>query len=531
MKRLAGDAARTRLYRRALVAPALGCLLVVAGCISREGIHREVAASRAAAYAAWQRRQANEKETEPLLKGDLTLEDALKLAMVYNKPLRAAIQEKEIGRGRIVESYSEALPKISAVGTYTRLDKVSSLDVGGRSISLGFINNYSVGLEVRQPLFRGGAISAAMRAARVFAALGDEVVRGQVQQTIYQVAQAYFDALLAQHLYTVFEDAVRSAEVHLKDVQRKREGGVASEFDILRARVDVSNFRAEMIQQRNRVHLAKTRLFKAVGVSQQSNVELRDKLTHEAVTPDRQEAVRLAYMNRPDLYQAELAVRLQQEALRIARSRYWPNVDLSFTQQWARPDPHFTTADHWGDQWVAGAVLDWPLFDGLSREGRIIQERAALEQRQIELVDAQEQALLEIQQAILSLRDAEEFVQSQRLNLERAAEGLRLSEVGYREGINTEVEVTDARAALTRARGLYYQAVYDHTMVRLELQRAMGVLGPKAGDYGVPTESPARPARVEQFAVPAAPLPGGDNPNAGKQAADAGPKPEGEKMP
>ena len=54
--------------------------------------------------------------------------------------------------------------------------------------------------------------------------------------------------------------------------------------------------------------------------------------------------------------------------------------------------------------------------------------------------------LLEIQQAILSLRDAEEFVDSQRLNLTRATGGLRLAEGGYREGINTEVEVTDARA-------------------------------------------------------------------------------------
>jgi len=65
--------------------------------------------------------------------------------------------------------------------------------------------------------------------------------------------------------------------------------------------------------------------------------------------------------------------------------------------------------------------------------------------------------------------------------LNRASEGLRLAEVGYREGVNTRVELTDARAALTRASGLYYQSLYQHTLARLNLQFATGILGPKAG--------------------------------------------------
>ncbi|GAI52983.1 unnamed protein product, partial [marine sediment metagenome] len=115
--------------------------------------------------------------------------------------------------------------------------------------------------------------------------------------------------------------------------------------------------------------------------------------------------------------------------------------------------------------------MEVPIFDGLKREGEIIQARASLQKHRINLLDAQEQTLLEIQQAILSLRDADEFVESQKMNLERAKEGLRLAEVGYEAGINTEVEVIDARAAHTRAQAYYYQAVYEHTVARLKLQR------------------------------------------------------------
>jgi hypothetical protein len=54
--------------------------------------------------------------------------------------------------------------------------------------------------------------------------------------------------------------------------------------------------------------------------------------------------------------------------------------------------------------------------------------------------------------------------------------------VGYREGIASQVEVSDARSALTTARGLYYESVYGHVVSRLNLQLAMGTLGPKPGE-------------------------------------------------
>ena len=340
---------------------------------------------------------------------------------------------------------------------------------------------------------------AAVRTAQIYSALADEQVRGAVQGTIHAVAGQYYEVLLARHLYAVNQDAVKSAERHLADVKQKRKGGLASEFDVLRAEVDVSSFKAEMIQQRNRVHLARARLLRTMGVSQESEVALSDELTYRPMKPILQEAMRVAHGNRPDLYQAELGVRFQDEAVRIVGSQYWPRVDAVFTQTWARPDPHSSTEDEWGDAWTVGAVLEWPLFDGFRRRGRLIEERARLEQSHIRLLDAQERAQLEIQQAILSLRDAEEFVESQRLNLQRAGEALRLAEVGYRQGVNTEVEVIDARAALTRAKGLHYQAVYSHVISRLALQRAMGILGPRAGDAPATREGSAQPGRIEEF--------------------------------
>jgi outer membrane protein len=230
------------------------------------------------------------------------------------------------------------------------------------------------------------------------------------------------------------------------------------------------------------VDLAKSLLLKAIGVLQKGDVVLADELEYWPMKPVLEEALRIAHANRPDLYQAELEVRLQKEALRVARSEYWPKLDAFFQELWGRPDPSSVTTVEWDDTWNAGLAVNLSIFDGLGREGRVHQQKATLEQSRFRLANTQEKAFLEIRQALLTLRNAEEFVESQKLNLGRASEGLRLAQVGYREGIASEVEVADARSALTLARGLYYESVYGHAISRLNLQLAMGILGPGAGE-------------------------------------------------
>jgi len=474
---------------------------MIAGCESEDSVYRDVRATRVHAYEQWKNAQENGDASKPMLKGQLSLQDALKVALSYNKSLQAALQEKEISRGLIQESYAEVLPTISGNVDYTRKDKVGGFEIGGQEITIGDVDNYAVGLQVTQPLFRAGAASA-IRAARLYSLSANEQVRGTVQAVIYDVAKGYYDTLLAQHLYKVNYDAVESAKAHLNSVQIKRKQGVASDFDVLRSQVDVSNFEAEMIQQRNRIHLAKAQLLKTLGASQGSDIMLSDSLEYAAMTPVLDEAVRLAYENRPDLYQADLNVRIQREALAVANSNYWPKIDAWFKQDWAKPDPHVPMFIEWGNAWTAGITASLPIFDGFKREGRIVQERERLKQRQIQLIDAEERTLLEIQQAILSVLDAEEFVDSQRMNLDRAKEALRLAEVGYRQGVQESVAVIEAMSALTRAQGLYYEAVYTHSLARVTLQKAMGILGPRAGATELPRNVQARPGEIREFDEP-----------------------------
>ena len=191
------------------------------------------------------------------------------------------------------------------------------------------------------------------------------------------------------------------------------------------------------------------------------------------------EAVKAALENRPELYEAELSVRLQKESLQVAQSAYLPSLSTFVTGTEANPAPHTPIETVWGAGWTAGIEASIPIFD-MGREGKVATEKAHLRQREKQLAEARERVFMEVRQALLTVQDTDEFVDSQKLNLNRAAESLRLVEVGYREGVQSQIDVTDAQTAVTQTRGFYYQAIYDHCMARLALQRVIGSLGVKS---------------------------------------------------
>ncbi len=468
---------RQKAARFALVV-LVGSLL--AGCVSSEQFYEQAGLSRETAYRQWQSRKERQEQAQPVISGKLTVQDCLKLAMVNNKVLQRVTEEREIARGERLKSNSAILPSVNLTGEYRRLDEVQSIklppEMGGGSITMGDVDNYSVGLMVTQPIFAGGSITARLNSAKLFSLLTDETVRAAVQEVVYAAEHAYHDVLLSQHLVEISTDAVRSAKAHLDSVKQKRQGGIASDFDVLRAEVELSNFQAELIQNKNAINVSKAMLIKTMGVSQDSDFVLTDELTYVPSSVTMEQAVEAAYRNRPDLLGKEFDIRVQREQLNIVRGRYFPIVSGYYNNTWSKPDPHTMMLIEWGHAWQAGLTATIPIFDGFSREGEIVSQKARLKQAQIGLVDAEETALFELTKSQLGIENAVEFVESQRLNLTRAREGLRLAEVGYREGTNTQVEMIDAQAALTTAQANYYQAIYSHVIAKLDLQKAMGTL-------------------------------------------------------
>lgn len=477
-------------------------VLLLAGCESKEQFYDDVSLSRESAYRQWEVRKTAEKQEQAVVAGKLTLEDCIKLTLTNNKALLKTLEEKEAARGSELGAYSAILPTVAVTGGYQRVDERPYFTFGAQTVTMGAFDNYSAGLEVTQPIFAGGAIPARINAGRLGALMADQAVRGAVQETVYAAQSGYYTVLLNQRLYEISDDAVKSAKANLNDVNQKFAVGVASHYDVLRAEVELANFTAQFIQSRNAIHVSKANLIKIMGISQDSSFMPGDDMNYLPMSVTMSEAVGSAYKHRPDLLGREFGIKQQKELLTIAQSSYYPMVSLYGKDYWTKPNTHNPMLNEWDFGWNYGVTASLPLFDGFAREGGVITQKARLKQSQIDLVDSEETALFEVTKAILSIEDAAEFVDSQKLNLSRATEGLRLVEAGYRQGTNTQVEVLDAQTALTTARANYYQAIYNHLVAKLDLQKAMGTLtgyepGREASEAPASTTNEKQPVSTE----------------------------------
>ncbi len=420
-------------------------------------------------------------EDLPRLAGSLALEDAVKLALAHNRSLLRAVEEREGARGRILEARADALPEVRIDASYERLDRELAFEIpSGPRVQIGYLDNYRADLVVTQPLFQGGKAAAAIRAAKLYREFADEGVRRAAEEAVYETVKDYYDALLAEEREEVARSNEKLSERLLADVETKRKFGVASEFQVLRARVDLSNARATLSSFRNLRRTALSDLFRTIGVSQDSGVELVPALAFDPVETEEAEALDEALRERPDLRAAALEVGLRKEAIVSAKSEYFPEIDLFFAQTWAKPDPVVSTLNEWGEAWRAGLTVSFTVFDGFRRKGRLLQERAALRRAELAALDLGERTRAEVRRAVLSVEDAAESVRVQEKTIEEAREGLRIAEVGFREGTLDQVAVLEARAALTQAQYLYFESLHAHAVARLDLSRARGSLAPAA---------------------------------------------------
>lgn len=403
----------------------------------------------------------------PVITGKVSIADAVNLALANNLDLRATFLKREEAVGAVVEAKAAALPHVT-LGANANSDMAERGDIP---------ETYSATWSVAQPLWHSGAVSAGLRYAEMYKASTDEVIRKKVQDTMYDVICGYYGVLLSRQMVNVYSDAVGVAERMLETAQKKQKAGTASNYEVLRAEVEVASTKAALIKEENSFSTSCVNFIHMIGANQNSSVSFSDSLDYVVETNNFQELVATAMLHRPDILQAEAAVRMAEENLKIAKSEYGPSADLVVKGEFGDPDPNDRSKDEWNHDWSVGVQVSYKLFDGMARNGKVSQAESKLRQAKTALKNTEEAARVDVVRALLDLRNADELFRSQSKNIDLSREALRMLESGHKVGKNTQIEVLDARSALTEAMGQYYNAVYAHEVARFAIRKAVGTLG------------------------------------------------------
>lgn len=353
------------------------------------------------------------------------------------------------------------------------------------------------------PLFTGGKATANIRAAnlgRESAEIGIASARAAVQ---LDVTQAYYDAVLADRLVQIAESSLVQSERTLRQVQLTRSVGSASEFELIRARVTRDNQRPGWLQSRTNRDLAYVRLHQLLNLPLDRPLALTDGIV-EAAAPTattapaapittvnvapadvltidpsvRAEVTRVLATTdtgatvRAPVRQAMKSVAQAEQQLRATKAQRLPTITATTNYQ-RLAYPNNGVPASFGDffpNWTAGFGVSFPFFTGGRVHGDLLAAEASVKEAKLRLQQAQEGASLDARQSVAQLEQAEAAWQASVGTAEQATRSYDIAEVRFREGISTQIELSETRVQLQQALANRAKAARDLQVARVRLQ-------------------------------------------------------------
>jgi outer membrane protein TolC len=400
------------------------------------------------------------------LSGKVTLADAVNLALRQNPDVVRALREIERARGRVLEVRAQSLPHLSLNGSYDEVDPKLP----------AFLNKFwNISLEVKQVLYSGGKISAAIEAERLSKDALYYKLRDTIDRVVSQVRQQFSTVLATRGLIGVAEESVELAAQQLRDATNRFDAGTVPRFNVLRAEVELASVKPGLIRAKNDYLIARLQLAKTLGIDASPDGKPSFDCVGELQISDRPmalvDAISLGRARRPSLKAQRQQILLEKEHLTVARAGYKPQVSVvgGYRKSSSIRGLGF-------DEAVTGYFMgvrgSWNIFDGFETNGQVAQVKARIDSAIVTYEEALQGVELEVQKSFAELQQYRETVESQQKNVEQAREALRLSQERLGAGAGTQLEVLDARVALTRARTIELQARADYVRSMAEFDRA-----------------------------------------------------------
>ncbi len=414
----------------------------------------------------------------PAEKAALTIEEAVKLAVERYPDVEKARAAADVLKGKIREVRSQALPQVNIRVNGTRSRDPSFLnatafdnfpaelrDAMNPVASNMFI--YSAG--VTQPLYTAGKVGTALKLASVESegALAD-IDRAQ-QDLSKNVVNAYYGLMWAERYKALVEETQEQRKQHAAMARTRFQNGVATEVDVLRSEVAVSNGAPDLVRADNAIRQARALLnfylVRPIDYPTEVTGDFQDRAWDQwDLDVLSQEAVR----RRPELARLRVAERSATVQLDLAKAENKMRLDgnASFGISSRKPQNFFNSMY---ESWSFGMTYTLPVFDGFKRSGMVYQATANQRAARLEREKVEQQVRLGLQQGLDELKASAETIAAARANISQAEKVLSMTQDNYKFGAATTLDILDAQTALSVARNNLLRGLYDYSVARVNL--------------------------------------------------------------
>lgn len=391
----------------------------------------------------------------------VTFETAIARALSRNPSASVALEEIARARAIVEEVRSASLPSLTANASYTRLDHDRTLTgAGGATTVIAPADQVNANLLLAAPL-----IAPSRWAQWSHARDNVEVARMSAEDVRRQLALAtgrtYLGIIAQHHVVEVSERARDAARAHYQFAHQRFAGGYGTRVDEVRAAQEVAADEAQL--QAAVANLARLREALGVLIAVDHAVDVTSDVTLPGA-PTLDESLHDAVTLRSDVQLFRQRLHAADRVRRDDWLDYMPSLLLTFEPFYQNPAT--LQLPTWGFQ--GELLLSWTIYDGGLRYG-LHKERAALvREARLGVEGGVRQAQSEVRAADEDVRRTAAALAAARDAAKLAAESLALTNLAYRAGASTNIEVIDAErgardadTAVAQAEDAWRQATLD----------------------------------------------------------------------
>jgi outer membrane protein TolC len=409
----------------------------------------------------------------------LTVENAIEEGLGRSPEIaRAKSAQSEMAWKHFEALGAGFLPKVEANAHHYFDEKytITNINFGTMLSFPGFYPTDVVAVDAMIPIFDGLSSTRNLQAA----SLNEDAASAELDHAQFQlkteIRLAFYKALAAAQLQEVAEQDVKTLEDHLKQIEARKHGGVATNYDVLRVQVQLNEAKADAIDAEDALATARRKLTELLGLENDSRPLLGSLPVPIA---DRVKNLKLAETpsDRSDIRALNLRADAAHRAKQAKAAWYVPSISVGGEYMWFNAQTFDQVVTDSGNYWNAynvGVMLKWNLFDG---GVSVAQDREAAE-RMTQAQKAADSAKLKVPYDFdywkrRYLSNTDHYI-SKKFDITRSEESVRLAKEEERAGTRTSTDTIDAELDLFRAKAGVVNALVNAAEAEIRLEQVLG---------------------------------------------------------
>lgn len=409
------------------------------------------------------------------------LNKAIEIALNESPTVRIANRDIQTKKYTKAEQITALVPNAALSASYNRTLKkqVMTMDFMGKAmeIEVGTDNNYNAGLVFSMPIINS-ALWNSIQLSQLSIEAAFESARASKLSLVAEVKKAYYGMLLAKEMYNVLLKNYDNVALTYETVLNKYKVGMASEFEKLRAEVQLKNQKPQLLSAKSNMELATMMLKVMIGLEVNEAVKFTGELSdyENAIAVDKLLAAdSIDLSNNSQLLQIALSEKQLKKSKDIIISSACPSLNLSGNYQYMTMNNDFKFADYkWHPYSMIGLTLTVPIISWAGTAYKIKTSNLAIENIKDQRLALERNLKISLNNAGINIANAMEQLASNKETMLQAETTYNISLKQYEIGMGTWLDLQSAEMALVSAKLAYNQSIYSYLTAYAELDKIIG---------------------------------------------------------